>query len=111
MATWQELRPVQVYLIGKHTEEELGVNYVIGLGLALLFGWLSMKLGERIRQRLGKALPQVPAAVVGLAVGFGTWALLRWLLPLDSRIINGPAIGLGVGLMQGLMAPRETKRG
>jgi xanthine/uracil permease len=79
-----------------------------GLLLAMALAWLTIQAGEQIKRRNG-GLSRRLAVGIGLGVGLIIWAALRMWAPWPMEIIDGLAIGPGVGLAQGLTKSEPGK--
>ncbi len=79
---------------------------LIGLGVALVTGWVALKLGTLLRERQGITLGKYPAIGAGVALALVIWLLLRATLTLSDDILNAVAIGPGAGLGYALYNPK-----
>lgn len=82
------------------------MNMILGMTLAIGLAAIMMKVGAWLRQSRGIELGRTTGFWVGLVAAAVVFMALRAGTPLAQEITSGIAIGLGVGIAQGLRSPK-----
>lgn len=82
------------------------MNMILGMTLAIGIAAVMMKLGAYLRQSRGFQLSRMAGFWVGLVAAAVVFTALRVGTALPQEITSGIAVGLGVGIAQGLRSPK-----
>ncbi|MDF2627401.1 MAG: hypothetical protein K0R39_1232 [Symbiobacteriaceae bacterium] len=79
---------------------------ILGMTLAIALAAVMMKVGAWLRQSKGFELTRMGGFWVGLVAAVVVFLALRVGTALPQEIASGIAVGLGVGIAQGLRSPK-----